>query len=693
MRLVALVTLVACGRLHFDEATATSSCQLRSIATGLGYTCGIDDGGAVWCWGVNGFGEIALGSAHNVVQATQVPLPVAALDVVPGYRFGCARLADKSVWCWGGNGLGELGQGAGGAPMAPVAVPIGDDALELGVGVGHACVRRASDQAIVCWGDNKALRLGNRGAQLQGPTAIAGSAGTLRLAIGHRHNCAIDAQQRAVCWGSDDSGQLGDLARTDRDAPIATIIAAPARGVAVASRSTCVTDAAGDVHCWGGHPLSGAIMDAPGTVEANGAVDLQAGPYGGCARRDDGSVTCWPDDVSLTGASTLSQIAYHACAMVDGKPTCWGDNRDGALGRGTRSVSSTPTAVSLPAAADLVVAAGNTVCARTNGQLYCWGQNDAGQLGNGTTQSSTTPGRVDLPQLPSLDGVTGTVADFCAWGGGKAMCWGFDGNGELGDGSTGGRLSPVAATVVSGVTTMAAGAGHTCAIVSGGGVRCWGRGDQGQLGNGANMNSTTAVTVTFAGATTATAIAAAVWPTCAIVDSKVYCWGINPRGQLGNGTMTGSNVPVLAIGTGTATAISVGGDHSCAIVDGKVYCWGGVLGGAPSQMQLVPTLVDLPALATEIKVGFLAACARLATGALYCWGNGYYGEIPTDAYLPSTTPLEIPSLAGATAASIAQFGGCAIVGGSVRCWGSTPLRAVVDDSGTPQPITLSCGPT
>ena len=691
MRLFALVTLVACGRIHFDESAA-NLCALRSVATGLGYTCALDDAGSAWCWGGNSGGEIALGGPRIELAATRVPLAMPALEVVPGYRFACARLVDESVWCWGNNTFGQLGMGVTGPPAGPVAVPIGDGALELGVGVAHACVRRASDQAIVCWGDNKAFRLGNRGAQIQAPTAIAGTAGTLRLAIGHRHNCAIDAQQRAVCWGADDAGQLGDLARTDRDTPMPTVIAAPVRGVTVAARSSCVADSAGAVHCWGGHPLVSGISDAPGTVEANQAIDIQAGPFGGCARSDDGTVSCWPNGVTLTGASSLSQIAYHACAMVAGKATCWGDNTEGALGRGTRSVSSTPVRVDLPGDADLIAAAGNTGCARVAGQLYCWGQSDSGQIGNGSLQTSTVAVPVDLSMLPSLDGVVGTVADFCAWGGGKAACWGLGTSGELGDGRVNGSPTPTAVTVVAGVSAMAAGAGYTCAVITGGNVRCWGRGDLGQLGNGTNTSSLGSVTVAFSGATTATAIAAGVWHTCAVVDSKVYCWGINPRGQLGNGTTTASNVPVLAIGTGTATSVTAGGDHSCAIVDGKVYCWGGLLAGAPSQMQTTPTLVDLPDVAVDVQVGFVSACARLASGATYCWGNGYNGELPTGAYEPSATPLEVPALAGATALDDAQSGGCAIVGGAVKCWGTTTLRAVVDDSNMPQPISVSCGP-
>jgi hypothetical protein len=167
--------------------------------------------------------------------------------------------------------------------------------------------------------------------------------------------------------------------------------------------------------------------------------------------------------------------------------------------------------------------------------------------------------------------------------GGQVRCWGSGHNGRLGDGS----FRPISAIPVSvsgltGATAIAAGIGHTCAVVSDGQVQCWGWNMSGQLGDGTNTNYAV-IPTTVTGLTGATAIAAGLHTCATVSGGHARCWGDNDTGQLGDGTTTASRVPVAVNGLSGSTAIAAGyssygppyGGHACAVgAGGEVRCWG-----------------------------------------------------------------------------------------------------------------------
>ena len=175
---------------------------------------------------------------------------------------------------------------------------------------------------------------------------------------------------------------------------------------------------------------------------------------------------------------------------------------------------------------------------------------------------------------------------------GGVKCWGSNGHDELGDGTTRDSLVPVGVSGLGGgVKAIAAGARHTCALTSAGGVKCWGNNSSGTLGNGTTGRPFTPVDV-YGLSSGVTAIAAGLDHTCALTGAGgVNCWGYNRFGELGDGTTSDRWTPVDVSGLSSGvTGIAAGGFQSCALTSaGGVKCWGGATGN-----RLTPA--DVPGL-------------------------------------------------------------------------------------------------
>jgi len=458
-----------------------------SVSGGQYHTCAVLDDDSLKCWGTNSYGQLGIGSTTQQTTPQTVNLGTGrtAVSVSAGYTHTCAILDDESLKCWGVGTAGQLGIGLNVNQITPQTVGLGTGrtAVSVSAGVQHTCAI-LDDGSLKCWGYNNygQLGIGSTTNQNTPQTVDLGTGRTaVSVSLGRYHTCALLDDDSLKCWGYNNYGQLGIDSTTQQNTPQTVSFSTNQipKFVSVDSYSTCVifedsrAMCMGQLYSWFSGSSSALIMYTPEYLVR----------------------------FSEIGKDEVSAGYYHTCAiLVNGSLKCMGYNFYGQIGIGSTTTQKSPQTVNLGTGRTAVsVSSGrdHTCAVLDNGSLKCWGRNYYGELGIGGTTGYgvqyTTPQTVDLGTGRTAVSVSLGQYHTCAILDDDSLkCWGYNGYGQLGIGSTTQQTTPQTVNLGTGRTAVSVSLGqqHTCAVLDDGSLKCWGYNGYGQLGTGDTTDRT-----------------------------------------------------------------------------------------------------------------------------------------------------------------------------------------------------------
>jgi alpha-tubulin suppressor-like RCC1 family protein len=339
------------------------------------------------------------------------------VTIAPSLWTTCGHTAANGIRCWGMNSSGQLGDGTTLDRSSPVQVSTSLSFAQVESGNGQTCGITPSGD-LYCWG-NLSFVSGSLD-QSPAPRLMSNSLSFADVSIGESSACATALGGVAYCWGGNEFGAVGDGTRVNRTTPVAVVGGFSFEQVVVGGDFACGRLATGAAYCWGRNELGqlgdGETIDQPVPISVAGDLlftTIAASSTYACGLTKSGAIFCWGNNFGVVqgtgsgGQSTVPVIVnsgqeftqlsaglFHACALTaKGAAWCWGANDHGELGNGsTSSVRKTPVAVAGGLAFAKIAAGQWYTCGiSTSGAMYCWGYNGLGNLGDGTTTSRLAP--------------------------------------------------------------------------------------------------------------------------------------------------------------------------------------------------------------------------------------------------------------------------------------------------------------
>ena len=723
--------------MESDELSNRAMISVGGFYYGQTYTVVLKNDGTVWTWGSNRDGQLGDGTTIDRNTPEQVQGITDVIEVSAGGNDVVALRKDGTVWVWGRNLYDSLGDGTRINRHIPEQVQELTNVKAISAGIDHTIVLK-DDGTIWTWGGNSHGQLGDGTTMARHtPVQIQGLANIIAISAGADYSLAVKSDGTVWAWGGNEFGRLGDGTTINRHTP-----------VQVQGLTNIITISAGFLHSvalrndgtvwgWGhndaGQLADGTTIDRHSPVQAQGVSNIIAITAGGgshtVALRGDGTVWAWGrngdgqlgastdigehgpvETQGLTNITAISAGGRQSFALrSDGIVWAWGDNRRGQLGDGTTTVRRTPVQVhglTVPhnelehgqwseAIFDIaMISAGihHSTALGNDGTVWAWGGNFGGQLGDGTTTDRYTP--VQVQGLTDVIAISASESHTMALrNDGIVWTWGDNVAGQLGDGTTTNRLLPVQVQGLTNVVAVSAGRWYALALRNDGTVWAWGANGAGQLGDGTRTSRHSPVQVQ--NLTDIIAISARGGHAAALRrDGTVWTWGDNDFGQLGDGTTVEyRTTPVQVQGLVDVTAISVGEDHIVALrSDGTIWTWGGnrkgELGdGTTAESRGTPTQVQGLENVTAISAGGSAGgghtIALQNDGTVWAWGLNWLGQLGDGTEVESrNTPAQVQGLVNVTLISAGGNHTIALQNdGTVWAWGGNRSGQLGGDIG------------
>jgi len=337
-----------------------------------------------------------------------------------GGSHSLALRSDGTVWAWGSNWGGTLGDGTDTNRRTPVQVTGLSDVTTISAGYGHSLAQR-SDGTVWAWGQGSEGRLGDGATTNRAtPVQVTGLSDVTAISAGYGHSLALRSDGTVWAWGRNRVGQLGDGTTNDRHVP-----------VRVTGLSGVTAISAGF-----GHSLA---QRSDGTVWAWG--------QNGVGQLGDGSATDRRTPVRVSGLSNATAVSagygFSLALRSDGTVWAWGRSIEGQLGDGTTNNRHTPVRVTgLSDVTAISAGRDHSLTLRSDGTVWAWGRNVEGQLGDSTVVARRTHAQ-RVSGLSNLTGVSaGNGISLALRSDGTVWAWGWNLDGQLGDGTTTLRQTP-----------------------------------------------------------------------------------------------------------------------------------------------------------------------------------------------------------------------------------------------------------
>ena len=673
--------------------------EVVAIAAGSDHSLAVLKSGKVMAWGYNNDGQLGNNSTTTAKEPVEVKGLTEAVAVAGGEYHSLALLASGKVKAWGNNNDGQLGNNSTTNAKEPVEVKGLTEASGVAAGHDHSLAVLKSGK-VEAWGYNNDGQLGNNSTTTaKEPVEVKGLTEAVAVAGGEYHSLALLKTGKVEAWGNNVDSQLGNNSTTNAKEPVEVKgLAGAAGGIAAGANFSLASYAAG--------PANTELPAISGEAKDEAKLTATSGSWTGTptiifsyewqeCNTSGGSCGTISGATSSTYLVGHTQVGHTIRVKVTAKNAA---GEAAATSAATATVAAAPPVNTvLPAIAGeakdektLTASTGSWNGTPTITYAYQWQAcNTSGESCSnitGATSSSYTIGheqvahtiRIKITAKNSAGETTATSNPTSkiagAFESSGAAGWGYNVDGQLGNGGTSIAKEAVAVKVLSEASSVAAGELHSLALLKSGKVMAWGYNADGQLGSGTTTNSSEPVEVK--GLTEVVAIAAGADHSLALLKSgKVMAWGYNVDGQLGNNSTTNAKEPVEVKGLSEVVAIAAGSDHSLAVLkSGKVMAWGynndGQLGNNSTTTAKEPVEVKGLTEAVAVAGGEYHSLALLASGKVKAWGNNNDGQLGNNSTTNAKEPVEVKGLTEASGVAAGHDHSLAVLkSGKVEAWG------------------------